>query len=240
MFESIKNLFSKKKDDSNTPSSDASDKGSTSVVVSSWSSDRYSSILIQRNILILLTFLSLVGISVASVMIAKVATSKTFEPFVIQIEERTGQAKIVKKAESDLISSSESLTKYFIKRYLNAREAYNPVDFEYNSNKVVRLLSSQEVYNAYLGFIRATANDPTIKYGRRNTTYIKLKSFTKLRNQYFVRFTVNETADGEASFSKIATIETGYAPMELNEEDRDINPVGFQIIGYKVDDDTSN
>jgi type IV secretion system protein VirB8 len=40
-------------------------------------------------------------------------------------------------------------------------------------------------------------------------------------------------------FNKIAIIDYDYVAMSLSEDDEDINPVGFQIKGYRVDDDNS-
>ena len=40
-------------------------------------------------------------------------------------------------------------------------------------------------------------------------------------------------------YNKIAVVEFKYIPMELTEKDKDINPLGFQVTGYRVDDDSS-
>ena len=40
-------------------------------------------------------------------------------------------------------------------------------------------------------------------------------------------------------FNKIAIVEFDYLPMELTDSDRDTNPIGFQVTGYRVDDDNS-
>lgn len=231
MFGNLFSKFSKKEGDnqgaSNTP------------VVSNktWYSDRYENLISQRNILALLTITSFIAVVVAIIAVGKISISKSFSPFVIQIEEKTGSAKIVNPVSSDLLSGNEALSRYFVKKYLTARETYNPVDFERNTRKVVRLFSSSYVYRAFLSYIRKPENDPTVIYGQRNETYLRLKSFQKLRNQYFVRFSVIEQLGRQKVFDKIATLTIEYLPMELTEEERDINPVGFQITGYRVDDD---
>jgi type IV secretion system protein VirB8 len=54
-----------------------------------------------------------------------------------------------------------------------------------------------------------------------------------------LRFSINETAGARKVFNKIAIVEFDYLPMELTDSDRDTNPIGFQITGYRVDDDNS-
>lgn len=40
-------------------------------------------------------------------------------------------------------------------------------------------------------------------------------------------------------FNKIAIVDIDYVAMELKDDERDINPVGFQVTGYRVDNDNS-
>ncbi|MDP5110314.1 MAG: VirB8/TrbF family protein [Rickettsiaceae bacterium] len=82
--------------------------------------------------------------------------------------------------------------------------------------------------------------NPSIKYGQKNTTFLIVKSWSKLSdNKYILRFSINETAQARRVYNKIAVVEFQYVPMELIEEDKDINPLGFQVTGYRVDDDSS-
>ncbi len=212
---------------------------SSSTVQTNWNNDRYENLLTQRNFLLLVSIFSFVGIIVSVLAVGQISISKSFAPFVIQIEEKTGAAKIVNTASSDLLSGNDALSRYFIKKFLIARETYNPVDFDSNVRKVVRLLSITNVFRDYIGYIKNPQNDPTIKYGQKNTTYLRVKSFSRLDSKYFVRFSVIENSGEKRIYNKIATITIDYTPMELTEEERDINPVGFQITGYRVDEDES-
>jgi type IV secretion system protein VirB8 len=54
-----------------------------------------------------------------------------------------------------------------------------------------------------------------------------------------VRFSINEISGDKKVFNKLALVDFQYVPMELVDADRDINPVGFQVNGYRVDDDNS-
>ena len=210
------------------------------TAVRNWYEERYESLIIQRNILSIMVCVAIVVVVVSILAVAKIATSKKFDPFVIQIEQQTGAAKIVNPVNSDILQGNEALTRYFIRRYLSARETYNPVDFGSEARKTVRLLSSSAVYWNFIGYIKNKDNDPSAQYGQKNTTYLTIKSWSQLRQkQYMVRFSISETAGAMRVFNKLAIIEVDYLPMELKDDERDINPVGFQITGYKVDDDNS-
>lgn len=208
--------------------------------VRNWYEERYESMVVQRNllfaVLIILLFLSIVSVMV----VAYVVNSKRFDPFVIQIDDVTGVAKVVSPLSQGYLSGNEELAKYFIKKYVSARETYNPVDFESNARNTVRLLSANAIYWNYRGYIRNEENNPSLKYGQKNTTYMQVKSWSRLaENKYILRFSLHETAQNRKVFHKIAVVEFKYLAMELNEQERDVNPIGFQVIGYRVDDDNS-
>ncbi|MEA0970153.1 Type IV secretion system protein VirB8 [Candidatus Megaera venefica] len=205
-----------------------------------WYEERYDNITVQRNLLFLL-LLILLCLSIISIgVVAYVINTKRFDPFVIQIDDTTGIAKVVNPLSSSILSGNEALAQYFIKKYIIARETYNPVDFSTEAKRIVRLLSSNSIYWDYRGYLKNEAVDPTIKYGQKNTTYLVVKSWSKLADKkYIMRFSINETAGAMKVFNKIAVVEFQYLPMELTESDKDVNPVGFQVTGYRMDDDSS-
>jgi type IV secretion system protein VirB8 len=209
-------------------------------MIRNWYEERFDTITVQRNLLfvllLILLCLSIVSISV----VAYVINIKKFDPFVIQIDDTTGMAKIVNPLSPSVLDGNEALARYFIKKYVLARESYNPVDFDTEAKKTVRLLSSNTIYWDYRGYLKNDEVNPAIKYGQKNTTYLVVKSWSKLSDKkYILRFSVNETAGNRLTFNKIAVVEFNYVPMELTDAERDVNPIGFQVTGYRVDDDNS-
>jgi len=205
-----------------------------------WYEERHDNITVQRNLLFLL-LLVLLCLSIVSIgVVAYVINTKRFDPFVIQIDDTTGIAKVVNPLSSSVLSGNEALAQYFIKKYIIARETYNPVDFSKEAKRTVQLLSTNSIYWDYRGYLKNEAVDPTIKYGQKNTTYLVVKSWSKLADKkYIMRFSINETAGAMKVFNKIAVVEFHYLPMELTEDEKDVNPVGFQVTGYRMDDDSS-
>ncbi len=118
--------------------------------VRNWYEERSENITVQRNLLFVL-LLVLLCLSIASLgVVAYVVNAKRFDPFVIQIDDTTGMAKVVNPINSSVLMGNDSLAHYFIKKYVISRETYNPVDFETEAMKTVRLLSSSSIYWALL------------------------------------------------------------------------------------------
>lgn len=232
----LKGLFQKNKID------EAQDKKKKPL--HSWYEERYDLISVQRSWLLVLLTLAILTTIAAIGALTVVVTTKTFDPFVIQIENKTGAAKIVNPTTSTLLGGNEALARYFIKKYIIARETYNQVNYDYNVKQVARLLSTADLYYTFRAMMRSEENDPTVKYGTANSTSFVSKSFSKLPTDksgktYVVRFAIQEDSGARRRFDKVAIVKIDYVPMQLSEKERDINPVGFQVKGYRVDDDRS-
>jgi type IV secretion system protein VirB8 len=205
-----------------------------------WQQQRYESISTQRNLFLLFALIMLLGISVAILAMLHVIDSKKISPFVIKIDNSTGATNIVNPLTSNVLSGEDGLARYFIKKYISARETYNPVDFETTARKYIKLTSADRIYSSYYNFISNKDNNPKIYYGTNNTTYIKTKSWSKIdKNKHVCRFSIHETLGDMKVYNKIAIVEIEYVAMQLSDSDQDINPVGFQVKNYRVDDDNS-
>ncbi len=232
----IFDLFKKQTQDTDASTTTSSALGSSKT----WFEERYEMALTQRNWMFFMASLCIIAVGLSVLAVTKISLSKEFDPFVIQIEDTSGLAKVVNPISSEALSGNEALARYFIKKYVVARETYNPIDFETRAHKIVRLLSTPPIYNFYIGYIKNKNNDPSIFYGQKNTTYLAVKSWSKLDlKRYVFRFSINETVGDRRTINKIAIVDIDYVPMSLTEDERDINPVGFQVTGYRVDDDNS-
>ena len=208
--------------------------------LSSWYQERYDRLSAQRNTLLVLVILCFIAVAASSIAVINIANSRKFSPFVIQVEKDTGEAIVVNPISTTVLSGDDQLNRFFIKKYVTARETYNSVDFNTLTKKTIRLMSPNNIYRQYLGYIRNEETDPSIIYGTENTTYLTVRSWSRIEDKkYIFRFSITETEKDMLSVNKIAVVSIDYVPMELTEKERDINPVGFQVTAYRVDDDNS-
>ncbi len=240
MFDFIKTALGKNSGSSpdgakENPSSSEKNK------VKNWYDEKYDRAVTQRNFLLIASFFFLILSLVSVVAVTIIVSSKEYDPFVIQIDESTGAAKVVEPVLDNILDANDSLARYFIRKYVEARETYNPVNFDTQARETIRLFSSSFVYWQYMGYIKNKANDPTILYGQNNTTFMMVRSWSKLdgTKKFMLRFSINETLGQKRILNKIAIIEFDYLPLELTDKERSVNPVGFQVKGYRVDDDNS-
>jgi type IV secretion system protein VirB8 len=212
-----------------------------------WYADRYQFVIVQRNVLAIVTVLALAGLGITTFAVARIADSKTFEPYVIEVESKSGITTLVDNQTVQKYTADEMVIRYFLHTYVTAREGYDITRYEYDYNKVVRLFSSPEVYNAFYAQINPSfeGSDSPVKYGRSISRVVKVKSISFLDNTYRkaqVRIEVDQVGTGVASWTKhyIVTADFQFFPLALSPEERYINPLGFQITGYRRDIDSAS
>jgi type IV secretion system protein VirB8 len=211
-------------------------------VKKNWYADRYQTIVVQRNFLALITIASLAGIIFSILSVVQITNSKTIEPFVIEIESKTGITNVIRPLQIEKFAYDETLRRYFLTKYITNRETYNYGSFEYNYFTVVRLLSNYSVYNDFRRLVYASNSNSPVRLGQKTQRHIKLKSISFLRTikgqiGYTAQIRFKSDDSGSNIQHKVATINFDFADLALTDEERAINPLGFQVIGYRVDDE---
>lgn len=206
--------------------------------VRNWYSDRYQNVVVQRNLLFLVTLISLVGVFISVFVVRQVTASRSIEPFVIEIEKKSGIVTVVDPLDRRQLPADEELTKYFISRYVQARETYDTLTYEYNYFTVVRLMSSGSIYYPFKNFILSNPQSPRLLYGEISSSQMKIRSITLPEPGVArVNFTIILSGSKGGTFHKVATIKYGFYKLEMSQEDRYVNPLGFQVDAYRVDEE---
>ena len=206
-----------------------------------WFANRYNTVVVQRNVLFLITLASLACVGLSGLVVLGVSKSRTIEPFVVEVEKKSGITTLVNPMTVKQYSADEVLNRYFVIEYIRARELFDPNNFQYNFYVKVRLFSAQNVYNEFRNWIRlSNADSPINLYSSIASGDLKIRSIQNLRpDNMQIRFTLEFTKKGGDVIKKdrIATISFSYVSIEMNEQQRQINPLGFQITYYRADDE---
>jgi type IV secretion system protein VirB8 len=204
-----------------------------------WYKDRYQYVLLQRKILTIVTILSLVCTLATVIVISQLTPLKTIEPFVIQVDQKSGVTQTVDPLTVKELTANEAVNNYFIVQYMRAREKYNINDLAQNYNLVRIMSESKKVYPQFVS--EADPNNPrsnAARLGSFGERTIKLKSITYLSPQLIqVRFMTEEKGGTGGIQHKIALLSFEYVKMSLTTDERYLNPLGFRVTDYRVDED---
>jgi type IV secretion system protein VirB8 len=205
-----------------------------------WYKDRYQYVLVQRKLLAFVTFLSLMCTLLTVVVIARLTPLKTVEPFVIQVDQKSGIVQTVNPLTATELTANEAVNNFYIVQYIRARETYSTADLGRNY-EIVRIMSENtRVYPEFMA--QQNPNNPASNAARLGTAgvrTVKFKSFSFLKPTVVqVRATIEEKTDsGIFNYHKIITMEFQYIKLNLTMEERYINPLGFRVLSYRVDEE---
>lgn len=217
-----------------------SKKDNEQTEVKNWYADRYQRVLVQRNILALVTLVALIVVLFSTFTISGLTPLKSVQPFLIQVDERSGMTQVVNPLSSNELLASEALKQYFVVQYIRARESFDANLYQYNF-EIVRLMSKPDIFRTYAQVFDPTnENSPIFKYGRDYKRLVDFKTVTFLNeNLAQARIVVTEEVPRRAAVTTtyVISVNFEFVALELPLKDRYINPLGFQVINYRIDEE---
>lgn len=224
-----------------------------------WYQDKYQHILTQRNILALISVVSLGVALIAVFAVLRLAPLKTVEPYLLQVDEKTGVTQRVDPISRKDYAADESVDRYFTSVYIRTYESYNPNIWRYNYN-VVRLMSTPEIFRRYRNLINASKTDGVIKrLGLNGQRDVRVRAMAYITNPTERKKGAKGEAEAETS-SKIiradittteilpnatekeerwvVTITFEYRALDLSKDEQLINPLGYIVTSYQIQPET--
>jgi type IV secretion system protein VirB8 len=224
---------------------------SVSESAKNWYQDKYQRVLVQRNILALVALLALVLAFASVLAVRNFAPLKTVEPFLLQMDEKSGIVRTVEPTSRNALVASEAVDRYFLSRYITARESYNFSILRSNYN-LVRVMSTPEVFYVFRKLVDP-ANPESLAARLKLTGQrdIRFTSISYISNPPLpggeeektppkimqARIVATDTIPGmtEDVISRyIVTVTFEYRNLEMSAEDMLLNPLGFQVLNYQI------
>ena len=174
------------------------------------------------------------------------------EPFVIRVDNSTGIVDVISTVtETDgeiKESAQEVVDKYWLGQYIKFRESYLFQTMDYD-RKMVGLFSDSPVQQAYARYTdpNQNINAPIEAYGEAIELVSKVKSISFIGSskekgtrtaivQYYV--TRKQQGDYPKTVHWAATVTYRYLNIRMSLEDRALNPMGFQVVSYRDDQES--
>ncbi len=174
-------------------------------------------------------------------------------PYLVMADPYTGTASVARLSgnfQDRDVTTEEAINKSNVAQFVLARESYDSGLIGQRNWRTTLSMAGPAVAPAYVT-LHAESNPerPFRLYGGGRAVRVRILSIVLLGGSggqrptgATVRFQRSVYDKGRGSSqsldSKIATMEFAYNPnLRLNEEDRLLNPLGFRVTNYRVDDD---
>ena len=172
--------------------------------------------------------------------IAALAPLKTAVPYVIRVDNSTGYTDVVPQINNAKESYQEVEEKYFLSQFVINYESYEWQTIQQMMD-TVKVMSASKVFSQYNTAIRADSSPLNVlkdNYKMR----VKIKSVTMLKPDVaqvrFSKMILDSSGKPAPEYRMtdwIATIAFDFNKKIETEEQRLINPLGFQALSYRVD-----
>lgn len=203
-----------------------------------WYADRYQSLFVSRNRWLVVGVLSLGVCLTQAAALLCVIPLKTTVPYLVKEETSGAVTTLTQLTGQAQVTYSEAVRKYFLGKYLVARETYDPVDLLESYRQVELMNDSHENQAFHQAIVSNNPASPLVLYGDQIKRYVRIKSISFLNDKTAqLRFTALErrasTPDKPSEW--IATVGFGFAAASSAESDRLVNPLGFVVSSYRID-----
>ncbi|RDS83371.1 virB8 family protein [Dyella psychrodurans] len=174
-------------------------------------------------------------------------------PYVVMADAYTGTSSIARLTDdftNQHITTNEAINRSNVAHFVLARESYDLATINLNDWATVLTMAAPNVASGYRSWVSPTNPDGAYKnYGNSRSIRVKILSIVLMGggpNQTpkgaTVRFQRNvfNNANGVSQplDNKIATLMFTYKPdLQMSDQYRIENPLGFQVNDYRVDDD---
>ncbi|MBB4087605.1 virB8 family protein [Sphingomonas carotinifaciens] len=204
-----------------------------------WEYDRFRAAAGREKLAWVIAAVAVLLAVVAVFAVAMLAPLKTVQPYVIRVDRSSGETQIVTALKGPQPRTYEdAVNRYFISQYVRLREGWLN-DAARENAYAVMLMSDQNEAQRYLSRVQASnRNAPSNVYGDKGFVSIAIRSISFLsQNVAQVRYSkiisYGQSAPIAQNWNAILTFKYTTAP-EL-EKDRNINPLGFQVVNYRSD-----
>lgn len=208
----------------------------------SWAHDRQTMLRASLRVAWIVAGSACVAALLEAVALASLAPLKTTVPYVITVDRQTGFTQLAQGLQPGALSQDVALTQAFLAQYVLARETFDVNDLQSNYRKAAQWTVGPARDQYVRSMAAVNPESPLAKYPRTTVVQTIIQSVSLLsRNSALVRFQTQQRDAGtkiEKATNYVAVIGFRYSGAPLTMDERLINPLGFQVTGYRRDAET--
>ena len=161
------------------------------------------------------------------------APLKTVVPYTLLVDRNTGYVQALEGTHPQAVKADSALRQALLAQYVIAREGYDRGTISEQFRKV-SLWSAGAARGEYVALMQASNPDSPLNQHGRKLVVAQVESVSALgADQALVRFSTQR--DGGMRAYWVAVLRYRFSGEAQALADRLVNPLGFQVIGYRRD-----
>lgn len=173
--------------------------------------------------------------------LALVVPLKTYEPYMIVVDKTTGFVEVKRPMAEGPLTQDEAVTTFNVVRYIKARETYDPKALKDNFDLAQLLATGDAARELTEIYSPANPSNPVKVYGTNTVVAVTIKSVTFPNNRTaLARFSTEEKSSTNIiTRNWVSLVRFRYTSAPMRNEWRFDNPLGFQVLEYRRDQETA-
>lgn len=205
----------------------------------SWADDSQEKLRQSRRIAWIVAGIACGVAAFAVVAIALMMPLKTIVPYTLLVDRTTGYVQLLKGDGRQALAPDEALLKSLLAQYVIAREGFDITSVQADYRKV-GLWSAERARSDYMAMMPASnPASPFQRYPRTTVLAVHIKSVSPLGpGTAQVRFETERQDQGQVDGPRdawVGIVRYRFIDAAMSMEDRLINPLGFQVVRYRKD-----
>jgi len=174
-----------------------------------------------------------------AVALAMLVPLKTVQPITLLVDRQTGFVQALDPTTPQRVSADAALTDAYLAQYVAAREGFDRATIQLDYRRVA-LWSAGRARSSYLSTM-AVGNpaNPVQSYSAGTIVSVRVKSVSRLQPGIsLIRFDtqrIDRNGQAESPRPWISVVRYRYSDAPMAFGDRLVNPLGFQVTGYRRD-----
>jgi len=166
---------------------------------------------------------------------------KTYEPYMVVVDKTTGFVEVKRPMAEGPLTQDEAVTTFNIVRYIKARETYDPKALKENFDLAQLLATGDAARELTEIYSPANPTNPVKVYGSNTVVAVTIKSVTFPNNRTaLARFSTEEKSSTNIiTRNWVSLVRFRYTSVPMRNEWRFDNPLGFQVLEYRRDQETA-
>lgn len=202
----------------------------------SWAHDKVQMLERSKSFAWIIATVSVILTMLLGVALIILMPLKKVIPYTLLVDKHTGFVETLKPLEANLIKPDSALTQSFLVQYVTTREAFD-IDSLQSDFRRVSLWSAEPERSNYIKSMQASNPDsPLSLYPRSTIVKVIIKSVSQLgKDTALIRFDTIRLDNGsgeQPANSWASVVRYQFNNLPMSQEDRFINPLGFQVLKY--------
>lgn len=166
---------------------------------------------------------------------------KTYEPYMVVVDKTTGFVEVKRPMAEGPLTQDEAVTMFNVVRYIKARETYDPRALKDNFDLAQLLAAGDAARELTEIYSPANPGNPVKLFGTNTEIAVSIKSVTFPNNRTaLVRFSAEEkSATNVVTRNWVSLVRFRYSAAPMRNEWRFDNPLGFQVLEYRRDQESA-